>query len=404
MYSKFLPTIALVGFLSGIAGGIVGVRWFQWRFQPATPVVEPTPQKLSATTPTSREGDETIAVVKKTSPSVVSILIRKQQTFSRVPQTPFDDFFEFPGFPFRITPQQPRPKKEGPSPEVVVGGGSGFIVSDDGMILTNKHVVSDDAAHYVVVTSDGKEHNSTVLARDPVNDLAIMKIDVKGLVPLPLGDSSTIQIGQTVIAIGNSLSEYRNTVTRGVISGVGRRVVAGSPTGESEVIEQAIQTDAAINPGNSGGPLLTLDGTVIGVNTAVNREGQSIGFSIPSNVAKQVVESVKKNGRIVRPWLGVRYSLIDEESAKRGQLPVNHGALIVRGNAPEELAVIPGSPADKAGIKENDILLEVNGTAITTEQPLAGLIAKHQPGDSITVKILRNGKEQTVNVTLAEYK
>jgi len=354
------------------------------------------------------EESATIEVVKKVSPSVVSIVITKDLSkyydVTGPDIFPFDDFFEDFGFPFKFkffTPEKRIVPKGETKQEV--GGGTGFIISSDGLILTNRHVVSDSEAEYSVITNDNKRYDAKVLAIDPIIDIAVIKIEAKNLPVIKLGDSDSIQIGQTVIAIGNTLSEYRNTVTKGVVSGIGRTVVAFG-AGRSERLENVIQTDAAINPGNSGGPLLNLSGEVIGVNTAISREGQLVGFAIPINNVKSVVESVKKHGRIIRPLLGVRYRPITKAMAEANNLSVDYGALVVRGKNPEDLAVVPGGPADKAGIVENDIILEVNGQKIDEKHDLAKEIAQYQPGDKIKLKILHKGKEKTVEVTLGERK
>jgi serine protease Do len=242
-----------------------------------------------------------------------------------------------------------------------------------------------------------------VIATDPSNDLAVLKIEATGLTPVEFGDSTKLDIGQTVIAIGNALGQFRNTVTKGVISGLARHVTAGD--GQStETLEDVIQTDAAINPGNSGGPLLNIAGQVIGVNTAVSQAGQLIGFAIPGNQAKQVFESVKKNGKIVRSFLGVRYIPITKTLQEQNKLTVDYGVLIQRGNTRDELAVIPASPADKAGLVENDIILEIDGQKLNTDTSLAGIIQKHAPGDSITLKVISKGKEKSITATLEELK
>ncbi|MBU1146078.1 trypsin-like peptidase domain-containing protein [Patescibacteria group bacterium] len=346
------------------------------------------------------EESATVDAVKKVAPAVVSIVISKDlskiNNYNNFPQI----FF---GFPFNF--QAPSASDEsGSTGKTEIGGGTGFIISSDGLILTNKHVASDAEAEYTVITNDDQKYDAKILATDPVLDIAVLKIDAKDLPTVELGDSDKIELGQTVIAIGNSLGEYKNTVTKGVVSGVGRRIVAGDNQGGSEVIEEAIQTDAAINPGNSGGPLVNLAGQVIAINTAMNQQGQLIGFAIPINAAKQDIESVKTSGKIVRPWLGVRYVLINEEIAKENKLEKDYGALVVRGQKQTDLAVVPGSPADKAGLVENDIVLEIDGQKIDEDHPLAREIAKSRPGDEITLKVLHKGEEKDIQVKLEEYK
>jgi serine protease Do len=337
------------------------------------------------------EGD-TIDVVKAAAPSVVSIIIKKELDQYYNLTGPLD------GFIFDAPQQVPDGKKV----KQTIGGGSGFIVSSDGLILTNKHVVFDDAAEYTVVLNDGKEFQAKILGKDPVNDIAVLKVDAKDLSVLTLGDSDKIQQGQTVIAIGFSLGEYKNTVTKGVISGIDRQISATDYSiGETSVIDGAIQTDAAINQGNSGGPLINLSGQVIGINTAVNRAGESLGFAIPSNVAKKVLDSVKKYGKIVRPWLGVRYIVLSEKIAAANNLKVTYGALIAVGQTAEEVAVVPGSPAEKSGLRADDIILEINGVKLE-EKTLAGEISKYDVGDVISLTVLRNGETKIVKVALEE--
>jgi S1-C subfamily serine protease len=313
---------------------------------------------------------------------VVSVDVTKD-----IEQLYFTPFGEFP-FERRIE------RKE-------IGGGTGFIISSDGMILTNKHVVLDKEADYTVLTNDGRKFPAEVLARDPVQDLAIIKIQANNLPVVKLGDSSNLQIGQTVIAIGNALGEFRNTVSVGVISGLGRTVTA-TGGGMVETLEDIIQTDAAINKGNSGGPLLNLKGEVIGINTAMAFGAENIGFAIPINKAKRAIEQVKTIGKIVYPFLGIRYVLITKEIQQEHNLPVDYGAWIVRGDRLGETAIFPGSAAEKAGLREGDILLEFNYEKITPENSLAKIILKYNPGDKVVLKILRNGKEKIVNVTLGE--
>lgn len=338
----------------------------------------------------------TIAAVREAAPATVSIAVTKDLSkfYQGFELSPFEEFF---GLPSPFLGPAPREGKQ------QVGGGTGFLISSDGLVLTNKHVVSDPEAEYTVITSDGKQYPLKVLAQDSFIDVAIGKIEANNLPTVRLGDSDKIEIGQTVIAIGNTLSEFRNTVTKGVISGRNRRVVAGG-SGFSEVIEEALQTDAAINPGNSGGPLINLAGEVIGVNTAVSRAGQLIGFAIPINSVKSVVDSVKKFGKIVRAYLGVRFIVINETIAKANKLPRDYGALILRGQRPEELAVMPGSPADKAGLVENDIILEIDGQKITEEQSLASVVRAKKPGDKVTLKVWHKEKEKNITVELGEFK
>lgn len=282
------------------------------------------------------------------------------------------------------------------------GGGSGFIITSDGLILTNKHVVDQEGADYTVLTADGKDYPAKVLALDPVLDLAIIKIEASGLRPVELGDSDNLKIGQWVVAVGNALAEFQNTVTVGVVSAIDRQITASGASG-SERLEGLIQTDAAINPGNSGGPLVNLKGQVVGINTAVAGNAQNIGFAIPINLAKNAIESVQKTGKISRPMLGIRYLPITKEIAQLRDLPVEAGALIVAGSAGQP-GVIPGGPADKAGLKEGDIITKLNNEEITETRSLARLLQQYKIGDQVKITFLRDKTEQTVTVTLGELK
>lgn len=338
--------------------------------------------------------------VKQSSPAVVSVIISKYvPVIEQCPYNPFSDLpQEFQQF-FGDQPQFYQPCQKGKQYQEV-GGGSGFIISSDGLIVTNKHVVSDTSAGYTVLTNYGKKYKAAVIARDPVNDLAILKINGSNLPTVALGDSSKLQLGQTAIAIGNALGEFRNTVSVGVISGLARSITASGPNGESESIAGLIQTDAAINPGNSGGPLLNLRGQVIGINVAMASGAQNIGFAVPINQVKKAIESVQKTGRIATPYLGTRYLVITQDVADAEKLPVSEGALL-RGNK-DGPAVIPGSPADKAGLKAGDIIEEVNGDKITTDNTLSLLTQKYNVGDTISLKVLREGKEITIEVKLGQ--
>jgi len=216
----------------------------------------------------------------------------------------------------------------------------------------------------------------------------------------PLGNSEALEIGQTVIAIGNALAEFRNTVSVGVISGLGRTITA-SGGNFVETIEDVIQTDAAINRGNSGGPLLNLAGEVVGINTATVLDAQNIGFAIPVNKARRDIEQVQKLGKIVYPFLGVRYVLITEQIAQQKNLPVKYGVWVQPGSQ-GQAAVSPGSAAEEAGIQSGDIILEFNGEKITKENSLAKIMQKYDPGESVVLKVLREGEERIFNVTLGE--
>ncbi len=283
--------------------------------------------------------------------------------------------------------------------------GTGFIITNDGLILTNKHVASDANAQYTVILADGRSFDAKVQSQDPFQDLAVLKIDAKNLPVVELGDSDQLKVGQWVVAVGNALGRFDNSVTVGVVSARNRKIEASDQNGNgSETLDDMLQTDAAINEGNSGGPLVNLKGQVVGINTAVASDAQGIGFAIPINDAKSAIESIKNTGRIVRPYLGVRYLPITPDVAKEGNLPVDYGALVKGGSKITELAVVPGSPADKAGIRENDIILEVNGDKVGENNSLIKLIQQYKVGDTVELKVLSQGKEKTVKVKLEEGK
>ncbi len=229
-----------------------------------------------------------------------------------------------------------------------------------------------------------------------------MIIEANDLPYLSFADSDSLRVGQTTIAIGNSLGELRNTVSTGVVSGLSRSITAGSGFGQSEQLNEVIQTDAAINPGNSGGPLLNLSGQVIGVNVAIAQGSQNVGFALPANDIKKVVESVQKTGKITRAYIGIRYTVITPAIQDANNLDVDYGALVIRGDTPQDLAVIPGSPANKVGIIEGDIILEIDGEKIDAENSLAKHIGDMEPGDSVTLKVLSRGEEKTLTVRLEE--
>ncbi|QQS43522.1 trypsin-like peptidase domain-containing protein [Candidatus Roizmanbacteria bacterium] len=326
-----------------------------------------------------------IDVVDKALPSVVTIGIKvTRQGQSRIQIDPFDPFT-----PFRETP--------GEEETIEQNIGSGFIVTEDGIIITNKHVVLETDATYKVVTNDQKEYEVTNIYRDPLNDLAILKIDADNLTPLQLGDSSELKLGQLAIAIGTPLGEFQNTITTGVVSGLGRGITAGSPyEGFVERLDSVIQTDAAISPGNSGGPLLNSSAQVIGVNTAVSSQGQNIGFAIPVNVVKDLLDTFEaQGGSFQRPYIGVRYSMVDEKTAIQNDIV--EGAYVD--------SVVQGSPADVAGIEADDIITRIDGTNIdgSQEDSLARVILRKRVGDSITLTVWRDGETREVSLTVEAY-
>lgn len=346
-----------------------------------------------------------IRTVETANPAVVSIVVTQdvpiiEQYYDEAPgvQSPFGDFFGdgfFSPFQYRV----PQYRQRG-TEQREVGGGSGFLVSADGFIITNRHVVAEDEASYTVFRNDGTKYGASVIARDPVNDLAVLKIEGDNLSFLQFAPSDDLQVGQTVVAIGNALAEFRNTVSVGVVSGLARSIVAGTETGQTEQLEEVIQTDAAINPGNSGGPLLNIKGEVIGVNVAVALGSENIGFALPAKLVRGVMDSVMKTGQIVRPYIGVRYMEVTAAIQEANNLPVDYGALVARGRSVEELAVIPGSPADKAGLREGDIILEADGVKLDEQRSLASVIRSKSVGDQLALKVLSQGSEKEVRVTL----
>lgn len=294
------------------------------------------------------------------------------------------------------------------SPVQQQGAGTGVIISTDGYIITNRHVIPSGTTDVQVVLSDGTEFSDVeVIGRTTDNDpldIAFLKIkntkDHK-LTAAKLGDSSKLQVGDKVVAIGNALGQFQNSVTSGIISGFGRSVEAGSSsgTGDTETLQNLLQTDAAINEGNSGGPLVNIDGEVIGINTAIaGGQAQNIGFAIPMNDAKGLVTSVLKKGKLERPYLGVRFVTLNDEYAYQYNLNVKRGAYIApsRGRDP----IIKDSPADKAGLKEKDIVIKVNGTSIDETHSLTSLVGQSVVGDEVTLTIIRDGKEQSIKVKL----
>lgn len=350
------------------------------------PVLERTAQNTNILPPSSKtkvvkEENLVIDVVNQDGPSVITIGV-KESPQSRNQQDPFSLFFG----------QQPSPQPDNEENPGVQYIGSGFVVESNGLIVTNKHVVSDANMQYVVVNNSGKSFDVQNIYRDPLNDIAILKVNGGSWKPIELGDSSNLQVGQFVIAIGTALGEFRNTVTTGVVSGLGRGITAGSPyEGFAEQLDNVIQTDAAINPGNSGGPLINSDGQVIGVNTAVSSQGQNIGFALPINLIKDTLKNFNQTGQFNRAFLGVAYNMISQTAALRNDVP--QGALVQE--------VVEGSPAANAGLEQGDIVTKIDGKQLTEGNGgLAAAIANKKVGDQVTVTYYRNGETHDVTVTL----
>ena len=271
--------------------------------------------------------------------------------------------------------------------------GSGFVVYGKGIIVTNKHVVANPDK-YTVVTKDGKKYDVKKIYKDPVLDLAIVQIDGSDIPVLDLGDSSKLKVGQSAIAIGNALGKYTNTVTTGVVSGLGRSVIAEDPFGFSaETLDNLIQTDAAINPGNSGGPLLNSAGQVIGVNVATTQGAQNIGFAIPINSVKQIITDFATKGFVSKPFLGINYRFITKDLAILDEIP--------QGDYIQDIA--NGSPAEKAGIQRGDIITKVKGVTINSENIISDIISKSNTGDKLDFLIWRDGTELKITATIEEF-
>lgn len=344
----------------------------------------------------------TIRIIKRAMPTVVSIIVSEKLEDFEKNMTP------------EVMAELPKSKdgKKLAIPEelvdshgmIEVGGGSGFIVEADGVIVTNKHVVAESYASYAVLTEDGRKFDAEILSRDPINDVAVLKIKAHDLPFLALGDAAKLELGQTVVAIGNALGVFKNTVSRGIVSGLSRSIVAqADPKAPPQEMRGLIQTDAAINPGNSGGPLVDMHGKVIGINAAIVSGAHSIGFAIPINAVKRDLADLKRYGHIRRPLLGVRYIVIDEHLKEKRRLPVGYGAYVTR-ETPRDHAVAPGSPAALAGITEKDIILECNGTRIDRDHSIQDALEDLNVGDVLMLKVLRGAKEIMVKVPLAERK
>lgn len=417
--TQFILLVLLVSFVTSLVTGIVAVSLVSQN-PPGGPIqtiqrviersigapVEPQTLVPAVENPFSNQEELIVRLVKNVTPAVVSVIATKdvpvvEQYFIN----PFegDEFFqEFlpPGFlfPDLLIPQFRQRGTE----RRQISAGTGFFVSSDGLLVTNRHVVEDREAEYVVITNDGKKLPTKVLARDPVQDIAVLKVESGGHSFIPLGNSDILQVGQSVTAIGNALGEFQNTVSVGVISGLRRTIVAAGSAAGPERLQQVIQTDAAINRGNSGGPLLDLRGYAIGINTAMAQGAENIGFALPINLVKKDIEDVKVSGRIIYPFLGVRYVIVNPALQEERKLPVAHGALLQ--SSQSEPAVLPHSPAASAGLKEGDIILEFDGVKITQDNTLGDLISQKRVGQKVKLKVLREGKTLEIEAILEERK
>lgn len=373
---KLLILIAILIFLLGFSSA--AQKYFPQFFQLEQKSSESETVKIVS------EESITVDIVKKAGSSVVTIA----QEIPKSENTQFN-FGPFSFFDVPVS-EEAVPSE----PEDI---GTGFIISTEGLIVTNKHVVSDIQGKYVIITSSEKKYTVENIYRDPLNDVALIKIDPseninEKLTAVTMGDSSQLQVGQYVVAIGTALGEFHNTVTTGVISGLGRGITAGSPyEGSVERLDNVIQTDAAINPGNSGGPLLNSSGHVIGVNTAVSADGQNIGFAIPINSIKDSLTTFNQTGKFERPYLGVTYRMISKDVAIMNDLP--EGAYVQQ--------IVKGSPAEKAGIVQGDIIVKIDGKRIDSKTQLSIAIAKKKVGDTVTITLFRQGKTVTVQATVS---
>jgi len=355
---------AIIFLALGTAGGIYFARYF---------APNDTPSLINANdgnTSVTEQESSIAAVAEKVGPSVVSIVTQTQSSQS----------FGASGS----------------------AAGTGIIISKDGYVLTNNHVL-EGADTASIVDSTGEIYDDvTIIGRDPLNDVAFLKINAdKDFTPAELGNSSTIRTGQQVVAIGNALGQYSNTVTSGIISGTGRPITADAGNGTTETLTDLIQTDASINPGNSGGPLVNLSGQVIGINTAIVEDANGIGFAIPINATKGVLEGVLENGEVSRAYLGVNYITITPEVARQYDLSAKSGAYVYANEGGN--AVVANGPAAKAGLRTGDIIVKINDEALGTQGGLSSILGEYRPGDKITITYLRDGNEQTTTLTLGAY-
>lgn len=376
MLAGRLPRVPIKGiillalFLStAFAGGWLGARYYSGSSQQAVRYISSESQLIAD-------------IAKSAGASVVSVEVERRQNVT--------DIF---GRTF---------------PETEAGAGTGFIIREDGIIMTNRHVVPNGTSDVSVVLSDGTRFdNVRVLGRTRAGsplDVAFLKIrDLKGkkLQAVKIGDSSRMEIGHRVVAIGNALGQFENTVTSGIISGFGRDIEAYGADDGGETLDNLFQTDAAINQGNSGGPLMNMSGEVIGINTAVAASAQNIGFAIPINDVKGLMESVLSTGKLQEPFLGVRYIMLNDELANFYNVSLKRGAYVLPTTSRQASSIIAGSPADKAGLREKDIITEINAAKLDERSNLTVALSRFKVGDSVRLTVVRDGQTITVEATLA---
>ncbi len=370
--SKKFITIALL-IVVAAGAGFGGSALFE--------LVNPNQNTTTELISIESEGDAVQNVVEKVGPSVVSIVTTGKTT---VNNSYYNLFYG------------------GGREQETSSAATGVIISKDGYIVTNKHVVPESTTSVKVVTRDGTEYeNVAVVARDPMNDIAFLKIaDVSDLTPAEFSDND-VKVGQKVIAIGNALGQYQNTVTAGIISGVGRTITAQTSDGQTETLTNLIQTDAAINQGNSGGPLVTYDGKIVGINTAIVEDAEGLGFAIPISEVRGVADSVLDSGKISRAYLGIYYTTLTESIASSHKLPVNEGAYLMTSDGLS--AIVKGSPADKADLRTGDIIIAVDGEKITSDKSLSSITGTKKPGDKIELTVMRGDQEIKIKAELGEY-
>lgn len=361
-FTKALGLLLTVILVSGVSGALGG-----YFFGQRVVVQEDGKEMPFQQTVQVEESSATIDAVNSVGPAVVSILSK----------TTVNGFY---------------------GPNVEEGAGSGFILTEDGLIATNKHVVRDDNSEYTVALADGRTFVAEIVSRDPSFDFAIIKIEASNLPIVELGSSDNLQVGENVIAIGNAFGEFQNTVTSGVLSAKNRTIEASDAAFRVELLEGLLQTDAAINPGNSGGPLINLSGQVVGVNTATDPGSQNIGFAIPIDDARVAIDSVIENGQIIRPLLGVRYVNLNKEISELNGLTTGQGAYVVAGGSTP--AVVPGSPAEEVGLQTGDIILSINEHEISPDQSLAAVLRKFRPEDTVTIKWQSGDQDKQAEVQL----